>query len=53
MKKTKKTAGVKNKVAAEEEHLTIALLNKELVNPGQDIEMLSKQIPSGYHMPEP
>ena len=42
--KIKKPDGVKNKVAAEEEHLTTALLNQELVNADQDIEILSKQI---------
>ena len=42
--KNKKTAIVKNKVSVEEENLTIALLNNELLKNNQDIELLSKQI---------
>ncbi len=42
--KSKKTAGVKNKVDNEEDHSTIALLNNELLNAQTQVGILSKQI---------
>ncbi len=42
--KNKKTANVKNKVSMEEENLTIALLNNELLKNNQQLELLAKQI---------
>jgi beta-lactamase regulating signal transducer with metallopeptidase domain len=42
--KNKKTAIVKNKVSVEEENLTIALLNNELLKNNHQVELLAKQI---------
>ncbi len=42
--KIMKSARVKNKVDTEKGHSTIALFNNELLNTGQDIEIVSKQI---------